>query len=178
MHVKLSRLSGALAVAALAIFASSYAPADDDGWYIGANAGLSRAKIDDPRITSSLIDEGFAVTGINNDDSHFGYKLIGGYQFDKYFALEGGYFDLGKFSFTANTLPPGSLAGDLKLSGVNLDRSAFCLSRTDSQRSAASATTTHTRKTTSRVPGPSLCSITSAANMRLISSSGLVFNMQ
>jgi OOP family OmpA-OmpF porin len=119
--VKLSRASWKLVVAALALIASPYAVADDDGWYLGANAGESRAKIDDPRISSSLLSEGFSVTTLRDQDNHFGYKLFGGYQFFKYFALEGGYFDLGRFGFTANTLPPGSLVGDLKLRGANLD---------------------------------------------------------
>lgn len=108
-------------MAVLAMIGSSIVMADDDGWYIGANAGQSKAKIDDPRITSDLVDEGFTVTGIKDYNSHLGYKLFGGYQFNKYFALEGGYFNLGRFGFTAATLPPGELSGNLKLSGANLD---------------------------------------------------------
>jgi OOP family OmpA-OmpF porin len=37
------------------------------------------------------------------------------------FAIEGGYFDLGRFGFTANTLPAGALNGSIKLRGFNLD---------------------------------------------------------
>jgi OOP family OmpA-OmpF porin len=119
--VKLSRTSCRLVLVALALMASPYAVADDDGWYLGANAGESRAKIDDPRITSGLLSEGFSVTTVRDEQNHFGYKLFGGYQFSKYFALEGGYFDLGRFGFAASTLPPGGLAGNLKLSGANFD---------------------------------------------------------
>ena len=50
-----------------------------------------------------------------------GYKLFGGYKFNKNFALEGGYFDLGKFGFTATTVPAGTLNGNIKLKGLNLD---------------------------------------------------------
>jgi OOP family OmpA-OmpF porin len=99
----------------------SPAMAEDSGWYVGANAGQSRAKIDDPRIRDNLLTAGFTTTALKDDDKHFGYKLFGGYQFIKYFALEGGYFDLGRFGFTANTMPPGGLTGDIKLKGGDID---------------------------------------------------------
>ena len=106
---------------ALVAIASPYASADDSGWYVGANIGLSKAKIDDPRITSSLLGAGFTTTSIADDDRHLGYKVFGGYQFNPYFAVESGYFDLGRFGFTATTLPPGTLRGDIKLKGINFD---------------------------------------------------------
>jgi len=104
----------------LGIVATS-AAADDSGWYVGANLGQSRAKIDDPRIVGGLLEEGFDTTALKDDNRHFGYKLFGGYQFGQYFALEGGYFDLGKFGFTANTSPPGKLTGNTRLNGANID---------------------------------------------------------
>jgi len=50
-----------------------------------------------------------------------GYKLFGGYQVNKYLAVEAGYFDLGRFGFVANTNPAGTLSGDIKVRGINLD---------------------------------------------------------
>ena len=123
--VKLSRTLGTLAAAMLAVTAGSFAVADDSGWYVGANAGQSRAKIDDTRIVNGLLNEGFDTTAIKDDNSHFGYKLFGGYQFNKYIALEAGYFDLGTFGFTANTVPAAGLTGDIKLKGANLDAVAL-----------------------------------------------------
>lgn len=120
-RVKISRAFGALCPVILGVIVSSAAAADDSGWYVGANLGQSRAKIDDSRIVGGLLEEGIDTTALKDDDRHFGYKLFGGYQFLKYFALEGGYFDLGKFGFTANTLPPAGLTGNIKLDGANLD---------------------------------------------------------
>src|SRR6202046_3228056 len=110
-----------LLVAALTGPLSSEAFADDAGWYLGFNAGQSRAKIDDSRIADDLLIDGLATTSIGDENRHFAFKTFGGYEFNKYFALESGYFDLGRFGFTANTVPGGGLTGVSKLNGANLD---------------------------------------------------------
>lgn len=120
--MNIAQASGKLRLLALLIIASPLAMAQDSGWYIGANVGQSRAKIDDGRIISGLVGGGFTgVTSMDDRKRDTGYKLFGGYQINKYFAFEGGYFDLGKFGFTAVTVPAGTLNGDLKLKGFNLD---------------------------------------------------------
>ncbi|MDB5822032.1 MAG: flagellar motor protein MotB [Herminiimonas sp.] len=119
--MKLSRASGTFGLVAFAIAATPFAMAQEAGWYAGANVGQSRAKIDDARITGGLQASGLATTSINDDDRSTGYKLYGGYQINRNFALEGGYFDLGKFGFTANTAPAGTLSGNTRMRGLNLD---------------------------------------------------------
>jgi OOP family OmpA-OmpF porin len=120
--MKFAKASGTLGLAALAAIASPLAAADDPaGVYVGANIGQSRATIDNARITSSLLGGGFSTTSITDDDRDTGFKIFGGYQFNRNFALEGGYFDLGKFGFMANTVPAGTLSGSMRLRGVNLD---------------------------------------------------------
>ena len=119
--MKLTRASGKLGLVALAVIASPFAVAVDSGWYGGANVGQSRATIDDARITSGLLGAGFGTPSIIDDNRDTGYKLFGGYQINKNFALEGGYFDLGKFGFTATTVPAGTLSGNIRLRGLNLD---------------------------------------------------------
>lgn len=109
------------ALTGLAIMASPAALADDAGWYVGVNAGAARAKIDDPRIINDLLTSGFSVTSFRNDEHHFGFKAFGGYEFNRYISLEGGYFDLGRFGFTTVTAPPGTLRGDIRIRGANLD---------------------------------------------------------
>lgn len=119
--MKSGKNSGTLGLMAVALLASPLAAAQDPHWYGGINIGQSRAKIDDERITRNLLTGGFTGVSILDDDRDLGYKLYGGYQFNRNFALEGGYFDLGKFGFTATTVPAGTLNGNIKLRGFNLD---------------------------------------------------------
>jgi OOP family OmpA-OmpF porin len=106
---------------ALALIASPYARAQDSGWYLGLNVGQSRAKIDDTRIISGLAGSGLNATYLQDHDKDTGFKVFGGYEFNKWFSLEGGYFGLGKMGYTAHTYQPGTLEGQLKLNGINLD---------------------------------------------------------
>ena len=119
--MKFSKFSCALGVAGMAILSGSGALAQDAGWYGGANLGRSAATIDDARINSSLLGRGFSSSVIVDDDRSTGFKVFGGYQINKNFAVEGGYFDLGKFGYTATTVPAGTLNGNIKLKGLNLD---------------------------------------------------------
>ena len=116
---KIAKTIGALGIAGCAVINSPFAVADDSFWYGGINIGQSRAKIDDARITSQIVGAGPVSITDNNSDT--AYKLFGGYQFNKNFALEGGYFNLGKFGYTATVPAPGTLSGNIKLQGLNLD---------------------------------------------------------
>ena len=117
----IGRAAGKLSVLALALMAATCAMADNTGWYGGANLGQSQATIDDARITSGLLANGLTAGGINDINRDLGFKVFGGYQYNKYFAVEGGYFDLGQFGFNTSTIPAGTLSGDIKLKGLNLD---------------------------------------------------------
>ena len=116
----MNAMNATSAVLALMIGSAAVA-ADDAGWYIGANAGEARATIVESEVRSSLLASGFTMTAYDEDERHFGYKVFGGYQFSRFFAMEGGYFDLGKFSFDADTLPAGSLRGLIDVRGANFD---------------------------------------------------------
>lgn len=118
---KLSKVSGALGLLVSIGAMSPSAQAFDEGWYAGFGLGSSRATIDDSKISSTLLGAGFTTTSINDDEKDLGWKLLGGYQFNRFIAVEGGYFNLGKFGFNAQTLPPGTLDGKFKVQGINLD---------------------------------------------------------
>jgi OOP family OmpA-OmpF porin len=92
-----------------------------DGWYAGGNVGRSAATIDDDGIRSGLLGQGLATSSIEDRDRDTGYKVFGGYKFHRNFAVEAGFFNLGTFGYTATTVPPGSLTGDVRIRGLNLD---------------------------------------------------------
>jgi len=122
---RIAKTAGVLGLAGCVAMSSPFAAADDAFWYGGLNAGQSRAKIDDPRISAQLLNSGLATSSIVNDERDPAYKLFGGYQYNRMFALEAGYFDLGQFGYTATTVPTGTQVGKIKLKGVNLDLVGF-----------------------------------------------------
>jgi len=111
-----------LGLAGLASLVTLPSFAQDRGYYYGGlSLGQSRAKIDEDRITANLLAGGLTTRAMDRDERGIAYKVFGGYQFNKYFALEGGYFNLGEFGFTSTTAPAGSLDGRMKIQGLNLD---------------------------------------------------------
>jgi OOP family OmpA-OmpF porin len=128
--MKFAKKLSSLTAIACAMLCSQAAFADDtfvnpdwanSAWYIGAGIGQSRANIDDQRLIRSLTATGATMSSFTTDERGTGYKLYLGKQMNRYFAIEGGYFDLGKFGFNATTSDGGVLNGDVGFRGVNLD---------------------------------------------------------
>ena len=93
----------------------------NSAWYAGGSLGQSRASIDEARIKRSLTANGAALTGFDTDERELGAKLFFGKQLNQYFAVEAGYFDLGKFKVDATTSGNGSFHGEARFRGANLD---------------------------------------------------------
>ena len=117
--MKFARISGTLGLVTLTALAGPFAVAAESGWYGGLSIGRSLADIDHDRIANQL---GVPVTTItfDDDDRDTGFKLFAGRKFNRNFAIEGGYFKLGEFGFTAS-YPTGTFNGNIKLQGLNLD---------------------------------------------------------
>lgn len=118
---RIAKTLGTLGLVGCAAMNSPFAVADDSGWYVGGNVGQTRAKIDDARIAARMLVAPTTAVSIADNNRDTGYKLFGGYRYNKSFAVEGGYFDLGQFGFTATTVPAGTLTGNIRLKGLNLD---------------------------------------------------------
>jgi OmpA-OmpF porin, OOP family len=118
-----ARIQPAVLMCATIAFAGSAWAADPDGSgvYVGAGAGASRASIDTSGINASLLSLGFASANTSTTENSVAYKAFVGYSFNRYIAVEGGYFNLGTFKFDSTVTPPGTLNGEVKTSGFNLD---------------------------------------------------------
>jgi len=93
-------------------------------WYAGGSGGQSRMDYNSSQLVADLAAAGITGSG-SVGDTDIGGKLFVGYQFNRYFALEGGYFNMGRFAtingtFTAPA-PGGTFASDLKGQGGNID---------------------------------------------------------
>lgn len=110
----------------LATIAATSASAQSTGdpyayYYGGLSLGQSQAPMDSTRIAATVLGGSAAVANVNDNDHDTTYKIFGGYQFNRYLGLELSYFNLGKFSFAANTTPAGTVNGVVKIQGFGLD---------------------------------------------------------
>ncbi len=120
--IRTLRTLSVLSIAGLGSLLATSTFAQEGGYsYGGLSIGQSRAKIDEARITAGLLGSGLSTSAFSRDESGQGFKVFGGYQFNRNFAVEAGYFNLGKFGFTSTTVPAGTLSGSIKLQGLNLD---------------------------------------------------------
>lgn len=115
MLSRLSAISLALLGATAAGQASAQWAAATPHWYLGGNVGRGSADFDPTFAVPPA-----TVTGTSEDDRDTAWKLFGGYQLNRNIAIEGGYFDLGDYSYGySSTL--GNFAGTTKFRGLNLD---------------------------------------------------------
>jgi len=93
----------------------AFAQSSGKGFYIGGSAGITQADIDVDAINAAL-----GATSTTADESGTGFKAYAGYSFTPNIAIEGGYFDLGKFT-TNSTVPAGTVQTEQKFKGFNVD---------------------------------------------------------
>ena len=101
--------------------ASSCFAQEQPYYYLGGSVGQSQTNLEADHMTQAQLGSGFNVDSIKRDDKDTAYKLFGGYQFNRFYALEGGFFYLGKPHFSADTTPAGTLNGQVKMQGWNMD---------------------------------------------------------
>jgi OOP family OmpA-OmpF porin len=111
----------AISLCGLSLMASNCFAQEQPYYYGGVSVGQSETNLEADHITQTQIGNGFTIDSIKRDEKDTAYKLFGGYQFNRFYALEGGFFYLGKPHFTANTTPAGTLNGQTKMQGWNLD---------------------------------------------------------
>ena len=113
-----------IALACLAAVAACPASAQDSAYpYIGLALGQARAKFDQTGIDARLRGPGIKASTLTSDEHDRAYRLFGGYQLNRYFALEAAFFDLGQFSYasTVAAAPASGIRGNFKVQGGGLD---------------------------------------------------------
>lgn len=109
-------VGAALVVVASPALAQWMKSANETGFYVGGGVGGTKLQLDTTGLTGSA------------DEEDTGWKLFAGYQINRYIGVEGGYYDLGKASFSgtlATAIPPfpaGTAAS------VSLKSKAYALS--------------------------------------------------
>lgn len=97
-----------IAVAALLAAAALPAWSQDSGAYLGASIGQARAK-------EFCDDSG----GLSCDDKDTAWKVFGGYQFNRHFAVEVGYADLGEVG-ASGVVSGVSVSGNIEATAFEL----------------------------------------------------------
>ena len=101
------------------IAGSTFAASPDTGWYGNINVG--RSNLDNNNVDSVFGNQG-VTSSSSVDKNDTTYSIGAGYQFNRNFALEGGYIDLGKFNVQSAISAPAadSAHGQYKVDGWNL----------------------------------------------------------
>lgn len=114
-----------LALASLLTLCATSALAQDHNYFYGGlSAGPTRGKFNEEGISNILLQGNatpVSVTGLTLDQRDNAYRVFLGYQFNRWFGLEAGFFNLGKYHFQSTTSPAGVLNGEMKVQGASLD---------------------------------------------------------
>ena len=94
---------------------------DNTGMYMGIGAGESKAKFNHDAAVQNALGAGVAAGPLAVDQTGNAYKAFLGFPITPNWALEAGYFNLGRFGFDASTTPAGTVNGTAKVQGLNLD---------------------------------------------------------
>lgn len=114
-----------LAAAGPLLIGAAQAQDNDGYWTFGIGAGQTRGEFDERalgnRNSTTLPPNAITSLSIATDRRDAGGKVFLGRQFNRYVGLELGYFDLGKFGWQTTTIPTGTLTGEIRAQGANLD---------------------------------------------------------
>lgn len=102
------------------VLATSALAQDSKYYYWGLGVGQSQSQVDDKLMTDNLLRSSNSPRSFTSERQDTAYKVFGGYQINRNFGLEFGYFNLGKFTYSTS-LPGGTLNGRYETEGINLD---------------------------------------------------------
>jgi len=108
--------------ASVGLFCVATAGLADGELYVGAGIGQADARGYDANVVArALLGQNVAVNNISVDDTHSAYGVFIGYRPLLYFGVEAAYARLGRFTFSALTVPdPGTVSGSTVVDEWNL----------------------------------------------------------
>jgi OOP family OmpA-OmpF porin len=114
----------ALSLATLAVATALPINAQAEGnWYVLGAAGATSTSGRKAQTDTTISNLGITAFTSQGDEDDQGHKLQLGYRFNPYLAVEGGYMDLGRFTYSARSSAPlvATRDGSLKMNAWNLD---------------------------------------------------------
>ena len=100
-------------VASIGLLQPGVASAEGD-WYVSGNLGSLSLDYDAADLTSDLAARGWTITNVTVDDAGTAWKIVGGFNVNEYFAVEGGFVDLGDVTTRySTTIPPTEITNIL-----------------------------------------------------------------
>ncbi|WP_435628338.1 outer membrane beta-barrel protein [Candidatus Ferrigenium straubiae] len=106
----MKKVLAGLCVAATMATVSGVALATDEGFYVLGSVGQTRVSYPQAATDAALTNAGAVGVVSTASNNPTAFKLQAGYQINQNFAVEGGYIDLGKISYSA-TGTVGGVAG-------------------------------------------------------------------
>lgn len=94
-------------------------PAYAGNWYVTGSVSESKVRLDRGALDTRLGTDGATGLSSTRSGSHAQWRLQGGYRFNPYLSIEGGYIDLGKARYNAS-YDSGSAEARWKSGGVDL----------------------------------------------------------
>jgi len=106
---------------ALTLQTASAQSVDDPYYYLGLSGGQSNGSYHESQMFGNVVRRNVNPTSFGREDTDSAFKLFFGYQFNRNWGMELGYFDLGQYQFNIATAPPGNFNGEVKVRGINFN---------------------------------------------------------
>lgn len=115
--VRRQRVAAVAVMGGLAVTAVMMAAPVQAGWYAGVGGGLTRGDFSSSTLEGQLVAKGYntppnAITSVSVDNTDSGWKIFGGYQFNRFLAAEVSRVNLGDTKSTVTgslTTPPSDI---------------------------------------------------------------------
>jgi OOP family OmpA-OmpF porin len=117
-----------IVIATVLAFAASVQAAESESNYAVVSVGNAKVNLDKSGIDNQLVGGSGTIGSSNVDERDTGYKLTFGHQYNRNFALEIGYVDLGKAKYSATRIngeTAGSASAQVKATGWTIEAVGF-----------------------------------------------------